>query len=80
MNVRSYTRPGCLLSNAMMSNSVRVYDRTFIYEQVWAWDATGDPSIVREHVRRIRNKFEAAGVRHEVIETVWGVGYRWAAR
>ncbi len=58
----------------------RVYDRAFIYEQVWAWDATGDPSIVREHVRRIRNKFEAAGVRHEVIETVWGVGYRWAAR
>ena len=58
----------------------RVYDRAFIYEQVWARDATGDPSIVREHVRRIRNKFEAAGARHEVIETVWGVGYRWAAR
>lgn len=57
-----------------------VYDRTQIYEQVWNWDATGDPAIVREHVRRIRNKFTAAGAGDDVIETVWGVGYRWVAR
>lgn len=64
----------------LSKNPGRVYDRTQIYEQVWNWDATGDPAIVREHVRRIRNKFAAAGASGEVIETVWGVGYRWVAR
>lgn len=58
----------------------RVYDRTFIYEQVWGWNADGDASIVREHIRRIRKKFAEAGLEADPIETVWGVGYRWSAR
>lgn len=66
---------------ALLSKSPgRVYDRVNIYERVWGWDATGDPAIVREHVRRIRKKFAEAGAGEDVIETVWGVGYRWAAR
>lgn len=64
----------------LSKNPGRVYDRSLIYEQVWGWDATGDPAIVREHVRRIRNKFVEAGATGDVIETVWGVGYRWVAR
>lgn len=64
----------------LSKNPGRVYDRTSIYEQVWGWDATGDPAIVREHVRRIRKKFADAGAEESVIETVWGVGYRWEAR
>lgn len=58
----------------------RVYDRTFIYEQVWGWNAEGDPAIVREHIRRIRKKFAEAGCGVDPIETVWGVGYRWSVR
>lgn len=57
----------------------RVWDRERIYEEVWGWDAGGDPAVVREHVRRIRGKFERVGVATDVIETVWGVGYRWVA-
>ena len=64
----------------LSKNPGRVYDRVHIYEQVWGWGATGDPSIVREHVRRVRKKLAEAGLDGEVIETVWGVGYRWAAR
>ena len=58
----------------------RVYDRAFIYEQVWGWNAAGDPAIVREHIRRIRKKFLEASGGLDPIETVWGVGYRWSAR
>ncbi len=57
-----------------------VFDRDVIYERVWGWGAEGDPSIVREHIRRIRKKLAQAGARQDHIETVWGVGYRWAAR
>lgn len=64
----------------LSKNPGRVYDRSLLYERVWGWDATGDPSIVREHVRRIRRKLSDAGVQGELIETVWGVGYRWGVR
>ncbi len=66
---------------ALLSKSPgRVFDRDLIYERGWGWDAVGDPSIVREHVRRVRKKLAAAGASQECIETVWGVGYRWSAR
>lgn len=58
----------------------QVFDRDVIYERVWGWDAVGDPSQVREHVRRIRNKLADAGVADDPIETVWGVGYKWVAK
>lgn len=57
-----------------------VYDRDDIYERVWGWDATGDPAILREHIRRIRKKLAEAGADGERIKTVWGVGYTWNAR
>ena len=58
----------------------QVFDRDAIYQQVWGWNALGDPSIVREHIRRIRRKLTDAGVAADCIETVWGVGYKWVAR
>lgn len=58
----------------------QVFDRDTIYERVWGWDAAGDPSQVREHVRRIRKKLAVAGVAEDPIETVWGVGYKWVAK
>lgn len=57
----------------------QVFDRERIYEHVWGLEGTGDSATVSEHIRRIRGKLEAAGCA-PVIETVWGVGYRWAKR
>lgn len=57
----------------------QVFDRESIYERVWGLDGAGDSATVSEHVRRIRMKLDAAGCA-PMIETVWGVGYRWAKR
>lgn len=53
-----------------------VFSRESIYEHVWGYDGEGDSMVVKEHIRRIRNKFLQA-VNKEYIETVWGVGYKW---
>lgn len=58
----------------------RVFGRDLIYERVWGRNAVGDPSVEREHVRRVRAKLSAAGADGGCLETVWGVGYRWAGR
>ena len=57
-------------------HSGQVFSKERIYESVRGYDAGGNSSIVAEHVRRIRNKI-AAYSDQKVIETVWGVGYKW---
>lgn len=54
----------------------QVFDRERIYERACGYDAEGDSRVVTELVRRIRKKFSVC-LKDEVIETVWGSGYRW---
>ena len=44
--------------------------------EVWGWDF-GDLSTVTVHVRRLRGKVEDDPARPRLIQTVWGVGYRF---
>lgn len=55
----------------------QVFDRSMVHELVW--DEPGDPSVVTEHVRRIRRAFSQAGCAIDPIATSWGVGYSWQA-
>lgn len=59
-------------------NAGQVFDKERIYEKLWGYDSEGDSAVVAEHIRRIRNKFTAAGG-GAPIETVWGVGYKWVS-
>ncbi len=57
-------------------NQNQIFDRERMYELIWGLDAEGDSRVIKEHVRKIRNKLlEVTG--REFIETVWGMGYRW---
>ncbi len=60
----------------LSSNKGRIFDKESIYEKLWGFDKEGDNAIITEHIRRIRKKFEKESEK-EMIETVWGVGYRW---
>lgn len=60
----------------LSSNKGRIFDKESIYEKIWGFDKDGDNAIITEHIRRIRKKFEKESEK-EMIETVWGVGYRW---
>lgn len=61
----------------LSQNSGRVFSHEQIYEAIWGYDALGDAnSAVTEHIKRIRKKFNIYG-QNKLIETVWGLGYRW---
>lgn len=55
----------------------QAFDKEHIYELVWGYDSEGDSSVIAEHIRRIRTKFSAHKMK-PYIQTVWGVGYKWA--
>lgn len=58
-------------------NPNRTFTKEMIYEHLWGFDKEGESSIITEHIRRIRGKLRNFS-EEELIETVWGVGYRWS--
>ncbi|MFF7970656.1 response regulator [Streptomyces sp. NPDC007905] len=56
----------------------RAFGREELMREVWGWDF-GDLSTVTVHVRRLRGKVEDDPARPRLIQTVWGVGYRFDA-
>ncbi|MER5204160.1 response regulator transcription factor [Streptomyces sp. NPDC002825] len=55
------------------------HTREELMKRVWGWDF-GDLSTVTVHVRRLRAKIEDDPARPRLIQTVWGVGYRFEPR
>lgn len=61
----------------LSQNAGMVFDRETIYEKLWGYHDEGDSIVVKEHIRKIRNKLSVYTDKN-YIETVWGVGYKWA--
>jgi DNA-binding response OmpR family regulator len=63
----------------LASNPNRVFSRDQLMARVWGYSSALDTGTVTVHVRRLREKLEDDASRPELIETVWGVGYRLRA-
>lgn len=60
----------------LVLNADTVFDKETLYEEVWGMDSSGDSATVTVHINRIREKIEADPAHPQLIETVWGAGYR----
>ena len=58
----------------------RVYTRAQLLDQVWGYSHSGYEHTVNSHINRLRNTIERDPANPERIQTVWGVGYRFAER
>jgi DNA-binding response OmpR family regulator len=56
----------------------RAFTREELMDRVWKYAFYTDTSTVTVHIRRLRAKLELDAERPRWIETVWGVGYRFA--
>jgi two-component system phosphate regulon response regulator PhoB len=63
------------LLQGLMTRPGRVFSREVLLELVWGSDITVTVRTIDTHLKRLREKLGAAG---ELIETVRGVGYRFA--
>jgi two-component system, OmpR family, copper resistance phosphate regulon response regulator CusR len=52
------------------------FSRSDLLERIWDYDFGGSSNIVDVYVSQLRRKLKKAGAAN-VIETVWGVGYRF---
>ena len=58
----------------------RAWTRADLLERLWPGEYEGGGHTVNSHINRLRAKIEADPAHPRFIETVWGVGYRFADR
>jgi two-component system response regulator ResD len=63
----------------LASNPNRVFSRDQLMTAVWGYTAARDTGTVTVHIRRLREKVELDPSNPTVLETIWGVGYRFHA-
>ena len=64
----------------LASNPNRVFSRDQLMHGVWGYSSAVDTGTVTVHVRRLRGEARGGCVAPaELVETVWGVGYRLRA-
>jgi DNA-binding response OmpR family regulator len=61
----------------MARNPRRVYSRLQLLEHIWGMSEYIDPGTVTVHIRRLREKIELDPSNPAIIQTVWGVGYKF---
>jgi two-component system response regulator ResD len=62
----------------LASHPRRVFSREHLMRRVWGYSAALDTGTVTVHMRRLREKIEDDPSHPRRLETVWGVGYRFA--
>jgi len=58
----------------------RVFSRAQLLDQVWGYSHSGYEHTVNSHINRLRSKIERDPGNPDYIQTVWGVGYKFADR
>ena len=58
----------------------RVFTRAQLLDQVWGYTHSGYEHTVNSHINRLRNKIERDPANPDYVQTVWGVGYKFAER
>ncbi|MEX0659891.1 MAG: response regulator transcription factor [Egibacteraceae bacterium] len=67
------------LLELLVRNAGRVLTREVLINRIWGTDYVGDTKTLDVHVKRLRQRIEADPSAPELIRTVRGVGYRFAA-
>jgi DNA-binding response OmpR family regulator len=62
----------------LASHPRQVFSRDQLMDSVWGYEPAFDTGTVTVHIRRLREKIEVDPSQPEHLQTVWGVGYRFA--
>ncbi|MDR2721776.1 MAG: response regulator transcription factor, partial [Coriobacteriaceae bacterium] len=62
---------------SLMKSAGKVVSREDLLRDAWGWEYLTETKTVDTHIKRLRDKIEAAGYDPALVETVRGYGYRF---
>jgi len=64
------------LLELFLRNPDRIFSRSAILDRLWGFDDAPTDRAINTHIKDVRKKLKAGGLTAEIIETVYGMGYR----
>lgn len=64
------------LLELFLRNHRRVFSCSAILDHIWTFEDAPGEEAVRTHIKGLRHKLKAAGAPADLVETVYGIGYR----
>lgn len=61
----------------LASHPEQVFSRSQLLNSVWGYHHSGYEHTVNSHINRLRNKVEEDATNPKIVQTVWGVGYKF---
>jgi two-component system, OmpR family, response regulator QseB len=65
-----------MLMEYFLGHPTQVVSRTALLDRLWEFDRVSGEQTIKTHLTNIRRKLKQAGYQQDLIETVYGVGYR----
>ena len=65
-----------MILDCFLRNPRRVFTRSELLEKVWEFDRLSGEETIKTHITNLRRKLKLAGSSEDLIETVYGMGYR----
>ncbi|BAY85960.1 multi-component transcriptional regulator [Calothrix parasitica NIES-267] len=75
-NLLNLTPKEYLLLELFLRNSNIVFSRSEILDHLWSMEEAPKEDTVTAHIKGLRHKLTKAGAPNDLIETVYGLGYR----
>lgn len=64
------------LLRVLIDHKGKVLSREQLVELVWGIDFMGEDRTVDSHIKNLREKLKEANIEEQIIQTVWGIGYK----
>lgn len=65
-----------MILECLMRNPTQVFSRSALLDRLWELDELSGEETIKTHILNLRRKLKAAGSSEDLIETVYGLGYR----
>ena len=72
----SLTPKEYMLLECFLKNPTQILTRSALMDKLWEFDKSSSEETIKTHITNLRKKLRLAGSLTDIIETVYGVGYR----
>lgn len=68
------------LLELFLRHNHRIFSQSSLLDHLWSFDECPSENTVRAHIKSLRSKLKKAGAPADLIETIYGLGYRLKSR
>ncbi|MEH2114943.1 response regulator transcription factor [Nostoc sp.] len=75
-NIISLTPKEYMILEYFLRNPNQIITRSAILDKLWDFDKSSGERSIKTHITNLRNKLRASGSSEDLIENIYGIGYR----